>query len=180
VNLTGAEEQRRSFAYGNTAIENPLVTRELVDEVADAEAPIRCLDCGMNYETQHLDFTLSAEQWKLIHPEVGGVLCATCMVRRAAKIPHVITMMGRIVFAEDYKREGPLNPEVVVLAAALTSALGKLRDIQKDWRAREPHPAIRDSDGSTAVIFVPKRVVRAYQACADSVAPIIAVLEGAK
>ncbi|MDO9458684.1 MAG: hypothetical protein Q7N95_00985 [Alphaproteobacteria bacterium] len=30
------EEQRRSFAYGNTAFENPNITRELVDRVADA------------------------------------------------------------------------------------------------------------------------------------------------
>lgn len=32
------EEQRRSFAYGNAAIENPRVTRELVDRVADEMA----------------------------------------------------------------------------------------------------------------------------------------------
>jgi len=30
------EEQRRSFAYGNTKIENPLITREMVDEEAEA------------------------------------------------------------------------------------------------------------------------------------------------
>lgn len=29
------EEQRRSFAYGNTAFENPLITRAMVDEQAD-------------------------------------------------------------------------------------------------------------------------------------------------
>lgn len=29
------EEQRRSFAYGNTHFENPLITREMVDRVAD-------------------------------------------------------------------------------------------------------------------------------------------------
>jgi len=29
------EEQRRSFVYGNTALENAAITRELVDEVAD-------------------------------------------------------------------------------------------------------------------------------------------------
>ena len=29
------EEQRRSFAYGNTKIENPRITREMVDEAAD-------------------------------------------------------------------------------------------------------------------------------------------------
>jgi hypothetical protein len=30
------EEQRRSFAYGNTKIENPRITREMVDQAADA------------------------------------------------------------------------------------------------------------------------------------------------
>lgn len=30
------EEQRRSFAYGNTKIENPRITRETVDEEAEA------------------------------------------------------------------------------------------------------------------------------------------------
>lgn len=29
------EQQRRSFAYGNTAFENPLITREMVDAQAD-------------------------------------------------------------------------------------------------------------------------------------------------
>ncbi len=28
------EEQRRSFAYGNTAFENPTITREMVDQEA--------------------------------------------------------------------------------------------------------------------------------------------------
>ena len=30
------EEQRRSFAYGNTKIENDLITREMIDEAAEA------------------------------------------------------------------------------------------------------------------------------------------------
>lgn len=29
------EEQRRSFAYGNTAIENSNITREMVDQAAE-------------------------------------------------------------------------------------------------------------------------------------------------
>jgi hypothetical protein len=29
------EQQRRSFAYGNTAIENPRITREMSDRAAD-------------------------------------------------------------------------------------------------------------------------------------------------
>jgi hypothetical protein len=32
------EEQRRSFAYGNTAFENSLITREMIDEQAEAIA----------------------------------------------------------------------------------------------------------------------------------------------
>lgn len=30
-----AEEQRRSFVYGNTKIENDLITREMIDEAAE-------------------------------------------------------------------------------------------------------------------------------------------------
>jgi len=29
------EQQRRSFAYGNTSFENPRITREMVDQQAD-------------------------------------------------------------------------------------------------------------------------------------------------
>ena len=29
------EEQRRSFAYGNTAFENDLITRQMIDEQAE-------------------------------------------------------------------------------------------------------------------------------------------------
>ena len=29
------EEQRRSFAYGNTSIENPRITREMIDQEAE-------------------------------------------------------------------------------------------------------------------------------------------------
>lgn len=29
------EEQRRSFAYGNTAFENSLITRDMIDEQAE-------------------------------------------------------------------------------------------------------------------------------------------------
>jgi len=32
------EEQRRSFAYGNTAFENKLITREMINEQAEAIA----------------------------------------------------------------------------------------------------------------------------------------------
>jgi hypothetical protein len=36
--LQQQEEQRRSFAYGNTAFENSLITRQMIDEQAEAIA----------------------------------------------------------------------------------------------------------------------------------------------
>ena len=37
IKMTDAqkEEQRRSFAYGNTKIENDLITREMIDKAAE-------------------------------------------------------------------------------------------------------------------------------------------------
>jgi hypothetical protein len=37
ITMTPAQvaEQRRSFAYGNTAFENPKITREMIDEEAE-------------------------------------------------------------------------------------------------------------------------------------------------
>ncbi len=41
------EQQRRSFAYGNVAIENPRITREMVDRAADALGkPQSCSQSG--------------------------------------------------------------------------------------------------------------------------------------
>ncbi len=76
------------------------------------EMEVKCIDCNCNYGQQPLDVTLSAKQWAMINPEIGGILCAGCIVKRAAKLPHVITVAMKIAFAEDYaKFEGPLNPE---------------------------------------------------------------------
>jgi hypothetical protein len=36
LTLGEKEEQRRSFAYGNTKIENPRITRETVDQEAES------------------------------------------------------------------------------------------------------------------------------------------------
>jgi hypothetical protein len=35
MTLAEQEEQRRSFAYGNTKLENDLITREMIDEAAE-------------------------------------------------------------------------------------------------------------------------------------------------
>ncbi len=48
---------------------------------------VACLDCGLPYEQFPLDTHLSRPQWLEIHPDDGGVLCANCIVKRAAAIP---------------------------------------------------------------------------------------------
>lgn len=47
------EAQRRSFAYGNAALSNPNVTRELVDKVADEMAQREAVElAGSTVEKQ--------------------------------------------------------------------------------------------------------------------------------
>lgn len=43
------EVQRRSFAYGNTHFENRLITREMVDKIADEMPFSGELDLGANH-----------------------------------------------------------------------------------------------------------------------------------
>ena len=63
-----------------------------------------CLDCGMPYQGFPLDMTLPNEQWLMIHPEgEGGLLCAGCIVKRAAKLPGIIVVKARFVFVTEYE-----------------------------------------------------------------------------
>jgi hypothetical protein len=63
---------------------------------------VKCLDCGTDYAaTMALDLALPRAQWLLIHPSDGGVLCANCMLGRAARLPGVINVTGLITFAAD-------------------------------------------------------------------------------
>ena len=48
-----------------------------------------CLDCGLPYEQFPLDVILPRAQWLEIHPAEHGLLCATCIVKRAANVPGV-------------------------------------------------------------------------------------------
>jgi len=51
-----------------------------------------CLDCGKPYEEFGLDTYMNDNDWKVIHPEVNGLLCANCIVKRASKIMGVIVV----------------------------------------------------------------------------------------
>ena len=57
-----------------------------------------CLDCGKPYEDFKMDMVLPHSQWRLIHPDERGVLCANCIVNRASKIKGAIVIHAIIEF----------------------------------------------------------------------------------
>jgi len=61
---------------------------------------VTCLDCGGDYDKlMACDFVLPREQWLTINPDDGGVLCANCILHRAAKLPGTINITGAITNA---------------------------------------------------------------------------------
>ena len=74
------EEQRRSWAYGNTKLSNPAITREMVDEVADARLKASsistCHGCGESIGDKD-PLTLATEGWKF-NLTSGKMYCPLC------------------------------------------------------------------------------------------------------
>jgi hypothetical protein len=68
--------------------------------------PLRCYDCGAPYSTFGLDTTIPDEQWARLFPgdnseavrcqKGGGILCASCMVKRAARLPGAVAVRAVI------------------------------------------------------------------------------------
>lgn len=85
-----------------------LLARRTIDLLSAAERltlgePSDCMDCGLPYAgPAWLDLVIPREQWLLIHPDDGGILCANCLIARASKLPHVINITGRITFGSDF------------------------------------------------------------------------------
>lgn len=70
---------------------------------------VKCLDCNKDYDSEmSLDLVIPRDQWLLIHPDDGGVLCANCLISRASKLKNVINLTALITFADDYG--GDLTP----------------------------------------------------------------------
>ena len=61
---------------------------------------VPCSDCGTT--DMPLDAVLTGEQWRMICPEVGAVLCASCIVRRANRLPGIMNVCMRFQFSEDF------------------------------------------------------------------------------
>lgn len=57
---------------------------EAIPTIVDCPVTAKCADCGLPYLQFGMDLILPDQQWKQIAPE-GGLLCPTCICRRAAK-----------------------------------------------------------------------------------------------
>jgi hypothetical protein len=64
--------------------------RDIIQPEAGEPSNVGCVDCGKAYDDFPIDTTLPDDQWATIYPEVDGLLCAGCIVKRAANIPGMI------------------------------------------------------------------------------------------
>lgn len=106
--------------------------------------PAVCLDCGLDYADFPMDMILPRPQWLTIHPAEGGLLCASCIVKRAAKVPGATCIHAIIEIAP---HQG--GPAAVSEAPQETDVLD-LKDAKV--LAREMRRTIERGDGPKAVI----------------------------
>lgn len=64
---------------------------------------VRCYDCGKPYGGEGwIDTVLPDEQWNIIFPEKYGLLCANCIIQRAAKMEDIVIAKMTLIFSKDY------------------------------------------------------------------------------
>ena len=71
--------------HGIAMKEKPKKVVEAVPTVITCPETAYCMDCSLFYTKFGMDLVLPDQQWKIIAPE-GGLLCPTCICRRAAKL----------------------------------------------------------------------------------------------
>jgi hypothetical protein len=81
------------------------VWRMVFEELSKQATTPTCMDCGAPYPFA-LDTALSNEEWAMIHPDKYGLLCANCIVCRASRLPDVVIVKMKLVFADDYDKGG--------------------------------------------------------------------------
>lgn len=97
----GTDSTEEVYVYREAVV---LTARELAKahEPQPDDPPARpavCLDCGKPYAEFPLDVVLPRSQWLEIHPDEHGLLCAGCIVARAAKVPGATVAHLVIEFA---------------------------------------------------------------------------------
>jgi hypothetical protein len=55
-----------------------------------------CKDCGMPYNQFGLDLVLPDEQFIEINGSINGLLCPTCICRRASDIPGYVVVLAEL------------------------------------------------------------------------------------
>lgn len=73
------------------------LVKHVKNEGEDME-PCACEDCGTPYETLGLDVVLPDDQWEMIRPGGGDILCGTCIAKRAEKLFRAIVIKAYIEF----------------------------------------------------------------------------------
>jgi len=66
----------------------------------------KCNDCRAEYGKMGLDLVLPDQQWKILCPE-GGILCASCICKRASKLPSstvIFSWIDRLDYSKPYKK----------------------------------------------------------------------------
>lgn len=61
----------------------------------------RCQDCGLDYSQFGLDFSLPNDQWDMLNGSPDGLLCATCICRRAASLDDAIALRVMVEFKNE-------------------------------------------------------------------------------
>ncbi len=96
------EASQQQLPVDKPAIDSALEKWEAnLKENAKQQLPIDnimpyCLDCEKPYSDFGLDMVLPDEHWLKIHPGKNGLLCAQCIVNRAAKIDGITGIYATI------------------------------------------------------------------------------------
>lgn len=128
-----------------------------VDDWANVQCPkclalkpplAACLDCGLPYEKFPLDVILARSQWLDIHPAENGLLCAACIVARAAKVRGVTCVHAILEIAphspgvddQPSARAAPASSAAVVSPRSSTPAESSDHNVEPPT-TREPEQA---------------------------------------
>jgi hypothetical protein len=80
--------------------------------------PILCDDCGVNPGDGEM--ILTKKQWLMVNPQDYGMLCTSCIVKRAHKLPGALSVYGHIVFTGDHDPGD--SPERIIVPLRLENA----------------------------------------------------------
>lgn len=139
------EAQRRSFAYGNVALDVPSVTREDVDRAAErmklckdcSKDPSVCEDMGCSCSCHNAPSTVTT----LPAPPADD------LVERVAEAIFLATYTG-VAPLEDYERVVGIKPKVWKTDAPWDTNPGELAEHERDdyrWQAKAAIAAMQRS-----------------------------------